>query len=65
MTKQKQSKGVLSYLHNFIVQRDVYGEPISFEVDGDSDKKSVLGAIVSILIMACVAMYGFNKYTIM
>ena len=62
---KKTFKGVTTYLHKLLVNRDVYGESIGFQIEGETEKKSISGALVFIFILITVGMYGLEKILIM
>ena len=63
--QRRKKQSFSTKLLNSILSIDKYGEEISFTVKGKGTYPSLLGAFVSIVILAVIIPYGFNKFTIM
>ena len=60
-----RSSGVLKLIHKTVLNRDNYGETANFHIDGESEHKSISGALLSISVLVLAAMFGLNKFMIM
>ena len=58
---RKRSQTTLLRLKRLIYKVDSFGETETLRIDGESSYRSLFGAVVSLLIMVIVFMYGFQK----
>ena len=58
-------KGLLSKIRSQVLRIDKYGETASFTIKGRDALPSFCGTLVSVMVLAVVLPYGFNKYLIM
>ena len=61
----KKDKSLLRKLGASIMSIDKYGESATFSIGGKSSYPSIIGTLISILILFVVVPYGFNKFIIM
>ena len=52
---------MLLRLKRLIYKVDSFGETETLRIDGESSYRSLFGAVVSLLIIVIVFMYGFQK----
>ena len=52
-------------ISNLFKEIDLFGEQIVFQIKGADSYKSVLGAIISVVVITIVLAYGYNKFQIM
>ena len=60
MKKQKKS-----LFESIFLQLDLYGQGLSFRVNGHDSFKTMFGAALSLLVTILVIAYGASKYTIL
>ena len=48
-----------------VTSRDGFGESANFEIKGQTEHKTMQGAVITLVILACVALFAVNKVMIM
>ena len=64
-SREQHSKPLLTKISDTIMSVDKYGERASFNIAGKSTYPSILGTLVSIIVLVVVIPYGLNKFLIM
>ena len=49
-------------LRKTLLKFDLFGEPVGFTIDGDGSRKSCLGLLLSLIIIATLIPYSFKKF---
>ena len=52
-------------LRNNFKKLDLYGEAITFNIDGEGEYTTVFGALLSLLILTVVFRYGSDKFVVL
>ena len=63
--QQKKTRSSKSNIGNAYKMLDLFGENISFTINGSSTHKGFCGAFVSMIIVIIVASYAFDHFLIM
>ena len=65
MGKKKEKFSASKAIYSKFLWLDMFGEPASLEIDGETSFNTFLGALLSIVILIIVVPYGKRKYEIM
>ena len=65
MTKKTNNNSFLKKIANVQKSIDIFGERVSFNIDGAESHKSFFGAFVTIIISLIVLSYGLDKFILM
>ena len=61
----KKKGSFLNSISKAITSADRYGESVHFEIQGSDSHKSILGALISIIIFIFCIGFAINKFMIM
>ena len=58
-------KRSINGVQDYVKSKDIYGQPVSLNVDGKEMYQSFIGGVLSIILLSLVAAYGFIKFKYM
>ena len=64
-SKEKKKPSISSTLYSKFLWFDMFGESPSFEIDGNGTYNTLIGTVMSIIILFIVIRYGIRKLNIM